>query len=102
MGGGNDFILSRIRRCEFGQRNDFETANDVERFVLDEDMLGETDRNCAVGLHAIRIGLRGVTVETGRKIDRKYKRVFFAPQSIDLSRAAANGFPQKPACSNPE
>ncbi len=93
MSGGEEFARCAISQREIGKRNNFKAANEIERRICNQAMLGEADRDREIGDHAVfRIGFAGMAVETGRKIDRENKRVLLAAQLIDLASSRTDRF----------
>src|SRR5713101_8105313 len=97
MSGGGEFLWRSYVRGKIGKWNDLDSANEVEREIGNQAVLGKTDRDREIGDDAIlRIDFAGIGVQASGKIDRENKSVVRVAQSIDFAGGRADRFAKKP------
>ena len=95
MGAGDEVVGGRCRDDQVAERDNLEAADEIDRAIDHEAVLGEADRDRAIGGDAIGIGIAGVAIEAGRQIDGEDKGVLFAAKAIDLLRRGAHRLAQQ-------
>ena len=95
MRGGHQVIGGGWRDRELAEGHDLEAAHQIDGVIGHQAVLGETDRDRAIGHDAIGIGLARIAIETGRQIDGENERVLFAAEAIDLLCGCPNRLAQQ-------
>src|SRR5438477_13142399 len=95
MSGGEEFVRCAISQREIGKRNNFKAANEIERRICNQPMLGEADRDREIRDDAIEIGFAGIAIEPCWKIDSENMSIVFLAQLVDVTTCLAHWLAQR-------
>src|SRR2546421_10857596 len=95
MRASHEIVGRRRRNGELAEFDDFDSADEIDCVVDYQSVLCVGNCDCAISHHAIGIALGRISIESGRQIDGKNKRMFFAAQSIDFLRRRPNRLAQQ-------
>jgi len=96
MSGAGEFLWRCYFRSKIDKWDNLDSANEVERGIDNQAVLGETDCDREIGNDAIlRIDFAGIGVQTGGKIDRKNKSVVRVAQLINFASGCTDRFAKK-------